>query len=194
VRVVYSTTDTIAYPQVSHAAASAVRPAALRGRDIEMRIGGSLGVGDRWSGIQNVTVEYRVNLDRDRELGNSQVVSIDFEVPEVSGTVEIRPRDYQELYQRVRDTAGVVADEVVGATTTVAMPLALLLHSPTPVGQAPFDGGATHNVLKTLYVPDARFTLPALQGRVQQKTNVTLNWSSDTGDLRISKGKRTGLA
>jgi hypothetical protein len=46
--------------------------------------------------------------------------------------------------------------------------------------------------VKTLYIPDARFTVPGVQGRVQQKTEVTFNFSSDGGTLLVYSGNRTG--
>jgi hypothetical protein len=44
--------------------------------------------------------------------------------------------------------------------------------------------------LKTLYVPDARFKPPAIEGRVQQKLEPTFEWTSDGGSLQIFKGAR----
>ena len=178
IRVVYQSAAVAEYPQASHAAASATRPAALKGRDIEIRVGGS-AVTDRWSSVQSVTVDWRVQIERDEELGNQQVVSQDFDVPEVSGQVDIRPRDAEELIERIKQIAGVSGNEVVGALQTVELPLEIILHSP--------DDGTP---LKTLYVPDARFTLPGYQGQVQQKLDVTFPFESDRGSLTVYKGAR----
>jgi hypothetical protein len=178
VRVVYQSLTVAEYPQVSHAAASATRPAAIKGRDIEIRIGGS-AITDRWSSVQSVTAEWRVTLDRDEELGNQQIVSQDFDVPEVTGTVEIKPRDAAELIRRVKQVAGVTGDEVVGALQSVVLPIEVILHSP--------DDGST---LKTLYVEDARFTLPGYNGQVQQKLTVSFAFESDGGNLKVYKGAR----
>lgn len=178
IRVVYQSAVVAAYPQASHAASSATRPAAIKGRDIEIRVGGS-AVTDRWSSVQSVQVDWRVQLERDEELGNQQVVSQDFDVPEVSGQVVIRPRDADELIERIKQIAGVAGDEVVGAFQAVELPMEVILHSP--------DDGT---VLKTLYVPDARFTLPGYQGQVQQKLDVTFPFESDTGKLFVHKGAR----
>ena len=58
----------------------------------------------------------------------------------------------------------------------------------------PESGGTTAvpagTVLKTHYVPDARFTIPGYQGQVQQKMNVTVNFESDGGILETFKGPR----
>lgn len=179
VRVIYQSSTVAQYPQASHAAASATRPAAIKGRSIEVRIGG-VTITDRWSSIQAVTAEQRLTLQKDEEFGNSQVVSQDFDTPVVSGTVEIKPRDTAELLTRIRQIAGIsTTTEVVGAYQSTTLPLEILLHSP--------DTGA---VLKTLYVPDARFTLPAYSARVQQKLTVSFPYDSDSGSLIVYKGAK----
>jgi hypothetical protein len=108
-------------------------------------------------------------------------VAQDYDVPAVTGTVEVKPRDAAELLDRVRQIAGVAtADEVVGPLSSAVLPLEILLHSP--------DDGA---VLKTLYVPDARFSLPGYSGQVQQKLTTTFNWESDGGVLNAYRGARS---
>lgn len=179
IRVSYASDVVAAYPQISHAAATATRPAAIRGRNIRVFVGGT-DLTDQWTGIQSVTCDYRVTLDRDLEFGNSQVVSQDFDVPAVSGSIEVRPRDPRELYRRVAQIAGAASEtEVVGALQQAVLPLDIVLYSPT-------DGSA----LKTLSIPDARMTVPGYSGRVQQKLAVTFNFESDTGVLNVIKGAR----
>lgn len=108
------------------------------------------------------------------------MVAQDYDVPAVTGTIELKPRDVMELLERVRQIAGVsTADEVVGPLSTAVLPLEILLHSP--------DDGA---VLKTLYVPDARFSLPGYSGQVQQKLSTQFSWESDGGVLVAYKGTK----
>jgi hypothetical protein len=180
VRVIYqSQAATANYPQASHAAASATRPAAIRGRDIEVRVGGAL-VTDRWSSIQSVTVEQRLTLEKDEEFGNPQAVGQDFDVPAVTGSIELKPRDTLELLKRIRQIAGIVSEaEVVGPQTSAVVPIQIILHSP--------DNGA---VLKTIEVPDARFTLPGFSGQANSKLSITLNFESDGGVLNVYKGAK----
>lgn len=182
VRVIYASPDVDTFPQTVHAPASATRPAAIRGRNITVSVGG-LTLNDRWTGIQSVNVDWRVDLQRDEEFGNSQAVAQDFDVPATTGSIEVKPRDYADLYNRVRLIAGVAENEVAGALTTKPLPLLVELHSP--------ESG---DVLKSLYVPDARFTFPGFSGQVQQKLTVTLNWESDSGELVIYKGEMPASA
>jgi hypothetical protein len=94
------------------------------------------------------------NLDRDLEFGNSEVVSQDYEVPTVNGSIDLKPRNATELYTKIAQIAGAATvTEVVGALQQAVLPLDIVLYSPT-------DG----SVLKTLYIEDARFTRPGLLG------------------------------
>lgn len=178
IRIVYQSLTTASYPQASHAAATATRPAAIKGRDIEVRIGG-VAITDRWSGIQSANVDWRATLERDEELGNQNVVSQDFDVPEVGGSIDLKTRSVTELINRVKQIAGVTGDEVVGALQTTPLPIDIILHSPQ-------DG----SILKTLHIPDASFTLPGYSGQVQQKLTVSFPFESDGGKLLVFKGAR----
>lgn len=177
-RVVYQSLTGATYPDVSHAAASAARPAAVKGKDVELRVGGVL-VTDRWSSVQSVQVDFSVQLEKDEELGNAQFVDQDFDVPTVSGTVSIKPRSAVELVDKVKEIAGVSGDEVVGPYQVATLPMDIIIHSPT-------DG----SVVKTLHVPDAQFTIPNYSAQVQQKLTVDMSFESETGQLLVYKGAR----
>ncbi len=179
VRITYQSTTVRSFPQTLHAVASATRPAAVKGRDIEVKVGG-VAVTDRWSGVQSVTVDWRVTLDRDEELGSAQLVGQDFDVPEVSGTVELKARNAEELLRRIRQISGVGENEVSGALQFVKLPVDIVLHSPA-------DG----TTLKTLHIPDANFTLPGYNGQVDTKLTVNFPFTSESGKLLVVKGDRT---
>jgi hypothetical protein len=179
IRVTYASDTVATYNQASHAAASATRPAAIRGRHIKVYVGG-VDVTDEWTGVQSVNVDWRAQLDRDLEFGNDEVVEQDFDVPTVTGSIDLKPRTATELYKKVAQIAGAASEaEVVGALQQTNLPLDIVLHSPT-------DG----SVLKTLHVPDARFSIPGYSGRVQQKLTVTMSFESETGVLKVYKGAR----
>jgi hypothetical protein len=79
----------------------------------------------------------------------------------------------------VHAVSNVAAGNVAGALTSVPLPVEIRISDP--------DTGVRH---KTLYVPDARFKVPALEGRVQQKMEPTFEWTSDGGKLLIYDGVR----
>lgn len=181
-KVVYGATDVVTYPQSVHATTD-VKPAALRGRNVDVYVGSNdaTPVFTRWSSVQSAEVNWSVTLDRDEEFGNAQYVAQDHDVPEVSGNVVIRPRDVQELWDKVQQITNVPSGEVAGPLTSVTLPLEIRLSDP--------DTGVR---IKTLYVPDARFKPPAVEGRVQQKLEPTFEWTSDGGTLEIYAGSRPG--
>lgn len=178
VKVVYQSAVVAQYPQASNAPPTAIHPAAIKGKDIEVRIGG-VALTNRWTSIQQATAEWRVTLEKDEEFGNSQFVSQDYEVPAVSGSIDIKPRSVHELMTRIYQIANVTPGEVVGPFTSIPIPLEIILHSN-------FDG----SIIKTIYVPDARFTLPAFSGRVQQKLTTTFPFEGETGQFFVYKGAK----
>jgi hypothetical protein len=180
IRVMYSSTAAATYPQLSHAPVTAVRPAAIKGRNVEIFIGGT-SVSNRWTSVQSVNIDWKVTLEKDEELGNSNYVSQTFDTPDVTGSVELKPRDYSELYAKICQIAGVTSGEVAGPLTTTPLELLVVLRSP--------DTGA---ILKSIEVPDARFTLPGYSGQAGQgqKINVTFNFESDTGVMVVYKGEK----
>jgi hypothetical protein len=189
---------TMEYPQSVNAPASAtvdqgpapapplhlgdVKPAALRGKNIDVYIGTAAAtpVYSRWTSVQSAEVNFSITLDKDEEFGNAQYVAQDHDVPEVSGNIVVRPRDVNELWDKVYQVTNVVPGEVAGPLTSVTLPMEIRLSDP--------DDGSR---IKTLYVPDARFKPPAIEGRVQSKAEPTFEWTSDGGILEVFDGTRT---
>lgn len=180
IKIAYFSPTVAEYPQASHAAAGAVAPAAIRGKDIEVRVGG-VTVSDRWSAVQSVQWNWTVQLDRDEEFGNPLIISQDFDVPDVAGMINIKPRDMLDLMTRIRQIANVPAGETAGPMTSQPLPLEVCLHSPV-------DG----SIIKSLFTPDAVFTLPGYNGRVQTKLAVDLPWSSRSGQFYVIKTGHAG--
>jgi hypothetical protein len=190
VKVVYGSVTPSVYPQegltplgnVVHETVD-FKPAAVRGRNIDVYVGNDAATPTftRWGSVQSAEVNWSVTLDKDEEFGNSQYVSQDHDVPEVSGNIVIRPRDPAELWQRVHEVTNVAPGNVAGPLTSVGLPMEIRISDP--------ETGARH---KTLYIPDARFKPPAIEGRVQQKVEPTFEWTSDGGKLLIYKGVRPG--
>jgi hypothetical protein len=180
IRVLYGSATVATYPQSVHAT-TAVKPAALRGKSIDVYLGtaDATPTFSRLTSVQSAEINWSVTLDADREFGNEYAVSQDHDVPEVAGNVVIRPRDMNELYARLYQISNVPAGEVAGPLTSVALPMEVRLSDP--------DTGVR---LKTFYVPDARFKLPNVESRVQEKMNLTIEWTSDGGSLSVIKGTR----
>jgi len=160
-----------------------VRPAALRGRDIDIYIGpaGAPGaaaatvIGTKRRGIQSASVDWKVTLQNDEELGNYHYVNIDYDVPVVSGSIAFRPQVYADLLTLVQDLSA-VSDRLqsAGPSTSPALDVQVVLKNP-------LDG----RVLERLHIPDARFQLPGFSAKVQSKLDLTAPFTSDTGVLLV---------
>lgn len=183
IRVMYFTDNVRSYPQTVHDDAT-VKPAAVRGKDIDVYIGGydPLDVAgsqvNKWTSVQAVTADWRVTLERDEEFGNYFAVGQDFDVPEVNGSLDLKPRDPAELFDKIRKITGVTNQyEAVGPNNAVALPLDIVIK----------DGANAGATLKRLHVPDARFSLPGYSAQVQTKLTMTMNFESDSGKLLVYK-------
>lgn len=178
INVIYSSPVVSSYPQNSHTVASAQRPAAIRGRNIKVLLNGE-SVTQFMTDVQSFDCTWKVTLQRDLEFGSSEIVKQDFDIPDVSGSIDFMPRNPQALYQRIAQIAGAASTtEVVGALQQAVVPLEVVLYSPV-------DG----SVLKSFQIPDARFTVPGFTGQNRQKVSVKLNFSSDSGQLTVKKGQ-----
>jgi hypothetical protein len=191
VRIVFGSATSATYPQTIHGSptALAVRPAAIRGKDILVYVGKDTQATPapfRWGEVQSVSVDWRVTLEADYEFGNAHAVARDYvSAPDLSGSLEIKPISAATLFAKLNQITGVTSTDVVGPQSSVTLPLWIELKNPDTGGTT---AQAKGTVLKTLYIPDARFTIPGYEGRQSQKLVNTLDWSSDTGVLQVFKG------
>ena len=132
----------------------------------------------RWAGVQSVELNWRVQLETEDELGNPHHVASDYDVPEVSGSITMRPVTIEYLFDRIAQIANVPTNEIAGLLSSAALELQVRISHP--------ETGAR---LKTFRVRDARIVPPGLQARVNQKLEPQFQWSSDTGLLEIIKGE-----
>ena len=185
IRVTYGSAVAATYTQTVHQSV-AVKPAAIRGKDIQVYVnvpGGSLY---RWSDVQSFNVDFRVTIEDDYEFGNPNAVAREAtDAPAVSGAIELKPLSTQRFFDKLQQITGVAATDVVGPQSSVVLEVTVKLLNPDSGGTTAVPGGT---VLKTIRVPDARFTIPGYEGRVQQKMVATLNFESDAGILQVYKG------
>lgn len=190
VRVTYGSNTIVDYTQngnnpqgeVVHMNTTSVKPAAVRSQDLDVYIGSTdaTPVFTRFNSVQNIEATWSVSLENDEELGNSHYVASDYDVPEVSGTIGVKPFNPADLWNKIAQITGVPNTEVIGPNITQTVPLEMRISHP--------DTGAR---LKTIYIPDARFNVPGYQGQVQSKMENTLNWTSDGGLMYVYNGSRS---
>lgn len=179
--VVYASATTESDPQnISSTYDEKHRP--FRARDVTLTITDSSATPQtvEWSGVQNVEATWRVTLDPDEELGNPHYVARDYDVPEVSGSVALRPATAAALMTKLAQLQQ-VDNTTDTLNTTGFSPVELEIGFNDPV-----SGDRT----KTVYVEDARFSPPPVGVRVGQKADFTLPWSSDTGSMKVYNGER----
>lgn len=169
---------------VNDRTAPPLRPIGVRSRDIDIYIGTNAAtpVFTRVEGVQSFNVDRKVNLDKDEEFGNSHYVSQDYDTADVTGQMQVKPGNVAAMFTLIRKLANVSANETVGVLGPVQLPVEIRLLDPSD-----------HNIrLKTLYVPDAVFNPPPVQGRVQTKLTIPFDFTSEGGTLLVYKGDRAG--
>lgn len=180
-RISYISATADEYLQAVHPDSS-TKPAAVRHAQIDVYVSDGEATPSlvRWNGVTGAEASRRVTLQNDEEFGNPHYVEQSYEVPEVSGSVTLRPANATDFFAKLHQISGVPTNRVIGPFTTVALPMEIRVSHP--------DTGAR---LKTIYVPDARFSLPNVQGRANQRfDNLQINWNSDGGTLLTYKGAR----
>ena len=184
IRIMYSSPSVTQYAQSVHPSPS-VKPAAVKGRDIEVYVGDfditdlAASATSKLTSVQSVQADWRVTIEKDEEFGNYYAVASEAtDVPQVNGSIDIKPRDDVDFRNLLEKITGVTdPDAVIGPDSAVPLPLNVLIRNPED-----------HTPIKRLEIPDARFTVPGFQGQVQQKLTVTLQWESDEGDLFVHDG------
>lgn len=189
IRVIYASSDLRQYPQAVHTPAT-LKPAAVRGKDIDVYIGGydpadPVGsAANKWTGVQAATIDWRVTQEVEEEFGNYFAVSRDFDVPTVNGSIDILPRNPDDLFRKLREITGVTAtNEVVGASAAVPLALDIVIK----------DGENGGRTLKRFHVDDARFSVPGYAPRPEQNVTMTLTWESDGGALEVHRDLSTSI-
>lgn len=189
-RVVYSSSTLGSYTQSGNNPRGnavhqgvGVKPAAVRPKNIDVYIGSTAAtpVWTRFNSVQSAEVNWSVSIENDEEFGNSRYVSSDYDVPDVSGSIGVKPFDVNDLFAKIQQITGITdSAEVVGPSISATVPLEIRISDPN----------SPTTRLKTLYIPDARFQVPGMQGRVQTKMENTFSFTSDSGTLKVYNGKR----
>lgn len=148
-------------------------PAAIRGRDTYVSVDG----GNNWLGVQSANIDWSVSLERDEEFGNSQIVGQDFDTPDVSGSVTMKPSDVDALFAQIQAIAGLSGNAIANAT-----------EDPPEIDIEIITVDSDGNTTKTWIVPEAKFVVPQLQGSVGSKLESDFSFTSATGVLQVYKG------
>lgn len=177
-KVVYGSSVAATYPQ-SVNATTAVKPAAIRSKDVLLYVGaGGTATSTlvKWSGVQSFKITRKVDLVNTEEFGNPHYVSSDYNTADVSGEIVVRAADVNSLFTLIEQIAGSDASHVSGPITQPLLEVELQVRDPN-----------TGLILKTWNVPDAQFTLPAASGKANTDLDVTFPFFSSQGLLSVFK-------
>lgn len=157
-------------------------PAALRGRDADIWIsdGAATPNAFEWKGVQTADMTWRVTLDANEELGNPHYVDRDYDTPEVSGTIAVRPSSAGAFMEQLRQLQGVTSTtQTLNALGFDEMEIEYRYNHPD-----------TGDRLLTVYCPDGRFQPPPSGVRVGQKQDFSLPFKSASGTMLVYAGER----
>lgn len=177
VKFVYFTTHAEAYPQARHAS-TVVKPAAVRGRHICVYLG-SGGARQKVGAIQTFELEASQDTTTDRELCSEEVSGFTVTGRDVTGTMVVRSKTADDFIDLLAKVTNVPSDEVIGYLNNYQIPLEVQILNPRNPAE----------VIKTLYVEDAKFQPPGSNPRVNTPTDFSFAWESATGDYTVIKGE-----
>lgn len=177
VRFCYFTSASKSFPQAQHAS-SVVKPGAVRGRNICVKIGsGAVKLG----GVQSVELTATVDGEIEREFCNTDPVGRTVNGVDCNGTITVRSKDAAAFFNLLKTLFGVqTQSEVVGWLND--NPTSLSIEIQNPKNPA--------SLLKTLYVADAKFQVPGTPARVNSPTDFQIGWESVNGTFSEFKGAR----
>lgn len=186
IRYAYFTAAAIVYPPAVHRDAI-VQPGAVRGRNICLSVAtASAGAPTHGSAawqkigsVQSAQLEATVASVIEREFCNEEQVGRTVNGFDVVGQVVIRSRDAAAFFQVLKQFTGLDTDkEVVGFLNQNQIQMKIEIQNPKNPAV----------ILKTLYVPDAIFTIPGTPAKVNTPTDFTVHYDSQTGDYSAFKG------
>jgi hypothetical protein len=157
-----------------------VKPAAIRSKDMDVYIGVG-GVMQRLTGVQSFEATWKVALQNMEEFGNAHYVSSDFNFAETSGTVGLKGINPYDMIRKIQNLIGIPNDEIAGALTYPEVQLECRLRNPD-----------SHQILKTIYIPDAQFEAPPMSTRANQQADMTMTFDGASGAMYIYDGERQG--
>ncbi len=171
--IVYGSIVAATYAQGVH---NTTDPAGVRGRDIQVQLGDGASTYTDWFGVQSINFDWRVSLERDEEFNNPFIVEQDFDTPEASGSLTMKPGDTTALIAQIQAILDLTSTDIVNATED---PPELEIRAVIKD-----SAGAT---TKTIQIDDAKWTVPSLQGQVGSKLEADFAFSSASGVLNVYK-------
>ncbi len=165
--------------QVVHAT-TAVKPAAVRGRNIEILLGTKPEAGKtNLHGIQDFSLNATHTGSVQREMGYQDPIGYDETGIDCNGSITMNPKEESSLYNALSTILGIDRDEVIGYINEFAVPMTAVIYNPAKPSE----------VLKSITVPDAKFQAPGTMAKVNTPLSLPITWESETGTFFETKGE-----
>jgi|ERR1035437_1168464 hypothetical protein len=179
IRIAYYTTNTHSYPDTVQES-SLVLPGAVRGRNVCLSVAsGGSDVWQRVYGVQTLTLDASFNITPERELCNDELVGFTINSTDCTGAVTLHAKDIQAFFTFLKQMTGLdTTQEVVGWLNLNPLKIKIEIQDPRNPG----------SVLKTLYVSDAIFDIPATPAKANAVVDFPLTWESLNGTYSAFKG------
>lgn len=180
----FASATTASFPQTVHPD-TIVKPGAVRGRDIKAYIhlpasGYEASGRVRLPGIQSVTAEASKETTLEREMGTLIPIGRTVESTDVTGDLGVHPAGQTAFFKLMRQITGVDAVEVIGILNDFPVGLEIEILNPKDRSE----------VLKTLFVEDAKFQVPGTPAQAGAVVDFTISWESAEGELKVYKGSK----
>jgi hypothetical protein len=161
-----------------------VKPGAVRGRDIRVSLvlpasGYEASGTVRLPGIQSVTADASKTTTQEREMGTLLPIGRTTESIDVTGDMGVHPAGQTAFFRLLRQMTGVASAEAVGVLNDFPVGLKIEILNPKDRTE----------ILKTLFVEDAKFQVPGTPARAGAVVDFTIRWESKSGELHVFKGE-----
>jgi hypothetical protein len=182
VRIAYYTTNAHSYPDTVHESAL-VLPGAVRGRNVCLSVAsGGAGTWQRVYGIQTFTLDASFDITPERELCNDELIGFTVNSTDCTGSITMHAKEAAAFFAFLHQMTAVdTTEEVIGWLNLNPLRVKLEIMDPSNPG----------SVLKTLYVPDARFDIPGTPAKANAVVDFALDYESITGTYSAFKGATT---
>lgn len=179
IRFCYFTETAKTVPQALNADTT-IKPGAVRGRDIIVRLDPD-GDDLRFGGVQTLELEATVAGETERELGNPDPTGRSNTGIDTTGTVTTRPKDIDAFFTALSQVTGIAKTEVFGYFNNNTIPVLIDIRNPKDPSE----------ILKSIFIEDGQFQPPGTPARVNAPTDFAFPFSSVKGTFSEFKGGRS---
>jgi hypothetical protein len=177
VKIAYFSATAHAIPQADNLSTT-VTPAAVRGRNIDILLGNPGDSPAVLYGVQTFELQATNAGKLQRQMGMYDPIGFAQTGIDTNGTITIEPKDIDRLFSSLALLQGVDQSEIYGYINQYQFPMTAVIYDPANPS----------NIIKSIYCSDCVFQAPGETVKVQQVTDFSIAWESQSGTFREVKG------